>query len=435
MQSNASFVGLSVAVRAVLAVFVFALTLFAAQSASSQEQVVYNFYDNGSGTGVSPLAGLISDASGNLYGTTIYGGANGAGMVYELSPSASGWQETVLYSFITNGIDGFFATGGLVFDAAGNLYGTTQFGGTGNCTNGFGCGTVFELSPSAGGSWTETILHDFQGTDGWEAHAGLIRDAAGNLYGTTANGGAYSQGTVYELSPGTNGSWTLKTLHSFTGGSDGGAPLGGVILDAAGNLYGTTTAGGGGTTACTYGCGTVFELSPTNSADGHWTGKLLHNFSKSIADGRYPSASVVFDAAGNLYGTTSEGGGGGHFSAGIVFELTIGASGKWTERILHNFNQAGQDGVNPTASVVFDASGNLYTVTQVGGASGKGTVFKLAPTASGDWSETILHNFSSQGTDGYNPGAALIFDASGNLYGTTSQGGTYNQGSVFEIAP
>jgi uncharacterized repeat protein (TIGR03803 family) len=420
-----------IAVRAVLAVLT--LTLCAAPVAASQEQVLYSFYDAG-GT-VSPLAGVISDAAGNLYGTTIYGGAYGNGMVYELSPTAGGWTETVLHSFNPDGIDGFFVTGGLIFDASGNLYGTTQFGGTGACTNGFGCGTVFELSPSAGGTWTETVLHNFQGTDGWEIHAGLVRDPAGNLYGTAVNGGTYGQGTVYKLSPGASGHWTAKVLHHFTGGVDGGVPYGGVILDAAGNLYGMTSAGGASTAACKYGCGTVFELSPTNSADGHWTGKLLHNFSQSSADGRTPSAGLVFDASGNLYGTTSAGGGNGHFNAGIVFELTIGASGKWTEKVLHNFNQKSMDGANPAGDLIFDASGNLYGATLSGGSGHQGTVFKLSPTASGSWTETILHNFSNNGTDGFNPGAGLLLDPSGNLFGTTGQGGSYNQGAVFEITP
>jgi uncharacterized repeat protein (TIGR03803 family) len=438
MRNKKCFIG----VRTAFAVFVltiFVVTMFVALTpvaiAASQEQVLYSFYD--SGGAVLPVAGVIPDASGNLYGTTFYGGANGVGMVFELTPTASGWKEKVLHSFNTDGVDGFWVTGGLVFDAAGNLYGTTEFGGTGACSVLGGCGTVFELSPTASGEWTETILHDFQGPDGWEVHAGLAIDTAGNLYGTTANGGAYNQGTVFEVSPSADGSWTQKVLHHFTGGPDGGVPYGNVTLDAAGNVYGMTSAGGGTTSACKYGCGTVFELSYTElspTADAHWTGKLLHNFSTSTGDGRYPSAGLTFDAAGNLYGTTGAGGGNGHFNAGIVFELTIGASGKWTEKVLHNFNQTSADGVNPSGNVIFDKSGNLYSVTLNGGSSGHGTVFELTPTASGSWTETILHNFSNQGIDAANPVAGVIFDKSDNMYGTTDSGGSYGEGAVFEIA-
>ena len=409
---------------------IFALSLVAIQSATAQEQVLYSFYD--SGGVVLPVAGVIFDASGNLYGTTFYGGANGDGMVFELSPSGSGWKETVLHSFNTDGIDGFWVTGGLVFDASGNLYGTTEFGGTGGCTSGIGgCGTVFKLTPTASGEWTEAVLYNFQGSDGFEVHAGLIIDGAGNLYGTTANGGAYSQGTVFEVSPGKNGTWTEKTLHNFTGGADGGVPYGSVLRDLAGNLYGMTSAGGGVTPICRYGCGTVFELSPTSG--GTWTWKGLHDFSKRSQDGHYPSAGLTFDSTGNLYGTASEGGGG--HGRGIVFELTPSSAGRWTEKILHNFNAANLDGINPSSTLLLDASGNLYGVTLVGGSSGQGTAFELKPTSNGGWTETILHNFSGQDADGYNPNAGLIFDAAGNLYGTTGEGGDFGEGTVFEITP
>jgi uncharacterized repeat protein (TIGR03803 family) len=403
-------------------------TPVAAQEQQQQEKVLYNFFNVGDA--VNPVAGVISDAAGNLYGTSFYGGAYGNGMVYLLTPGAGGWQQIILHSFNPNGIDGFGPTASLIFDSAGNLYGTTEFGGTGACTNGFGCGTAFELSPANGG-WTETILHDFQGTDGWEVHAGLVMDSVGNLYGTTANGGASSQGVVFELSPRDGGTWTETTVHNFTGGADGGVPWGSVILDAAGNVYGMTSEGGGTSAECKYGCGVVFELSPV--AGGRWTGKLLHNFSTLTGDGRYPSAALTFDSAGNLYGTAGSGGGNGHFSAGIVFKLSPIGGGKWQEKILHNFNQTGTDGVNPSGTLVFDAAGNLYGVTQSGGSGGHGTAFELTPSGAGSWSETILHNFSDNGADGYFPSSALIFDASGNLYGTTPGGGHFGLGTVFEI--
>jgi uncharacterized repeat protein (TIGR03803 family) len=418
---------LSIGLRAVLAVF--ALALFAAETATGQEKVLYSFYN--SGGEVLPVAGVISDASGNLYGTAFYGGANDNGMVFELSPTANGWKQTVLYSFNPDGIDGFGATGGLVFDAAGNLYGTTEFGGTGNCTNGFGCGTVFELSPSAGGAWTETIVHDFQGSDGWEVHAGLIMDAAGNLYGTTTNGGNFGQGTAYELSRGAGGSWTVNTLHHFTGGYDGGVPFGGLVLDAAGNLYGTTSAGGGKSAGCRYGCGTVFELHRFKG--GNWSQKVLHSFSQNSEDGRYPYGGLVFDGSGNLYGVA--GSGGGTPGYGIVFELTPGSGGSWTETVLHNFNGTRPDGIDPSGNLIFDVSGNLYGVTLLGGTLSHGTAFELSPVAGGVWNETTLHDFSDNDGDGYNPVSGLMLDGSGNLYGTTGSGGHYGQGSVYEITP
>jgi uncharacterized repeat protein (TIGR03803 family) len=416
------------------ALAVFALTLFTAHTAASQEQVLYSFYDVGGA--VLPVAGVISDAAGNLYGTTFYGGTSGNGMVFELSPAAGGWTQTILHSFNFDGIDGAWATGGLVFDAAGNLYGTTQFGGNGGCSSVIGgCGTVFELSPTASGEWTETILHSFQGPDGFQVHAGLIIDGAGNLYGTPANGGAYSQGVAFELSPSSGGTWTETTLHSFTGGGDGGVPYGNLLLDARGNLYGLTSAGGGPSSVCRYGCGTAFELKPT--ASGRWVGKVLHNFSRNINDGHYPYAGLIFDRAGNLYGSTLEGGGTGRYNRGMVFELTpiAGSNGKWTEKVLYNFNEQVVDGINPSGTLVFDASGNLYGGTLSGGSNGQGTVFELTPTASGPWTETVLHGFGSSGTNGANPNAGLIFDPAGNLYGTTGQGGSYNEGAVFEITP
>jgi uncharacterized repeat protein (TIGR03803 family) len=218
-------------------------------------------------------------------------------------------------------------------------------------------------------------------------------------------------------------------LHQFTGGSDGGVPYGNVILDAAGNVYGMTSAGGGTTSACKYGCGVVFELSPT--ADGHWTGKSLHNFGKKAGDGSYPSAGLIFDASGNLYGTT--GAGGGKSNSGIVFELMLNAAGNWLEKVLHNFNDDSTDGVNPSASLIFDKSGNLYSVTLSGGSGGQGTAFELSPTFSGNWTETILHNFNNQDKDGANPSGGLIFDASGDLFGSTGSGGQYGLGAVVEI--
>jgi uncharacterized repeat protein (TIGR03803 family) len=379
------------------------------------EKLLYNFSLNGR-DGFWPEAGLISDAAGNLYGTTSTGGASTYGAVYELMPSGSGgWTEKVLHSFslYTDPAGGQTPIGGLILDRAGNLYGTTYLGGT------YQYGTVFELTPNGSGGWTDTVLHTFgSGTDGVGPWAGLILDRAGNLYGTTPWGGTYSNGIVFELTPNGSGGWTETVLHNFGSGTDGSQPLTSLIFDAVGNLYGTTQAGG------TYGGGTVFELTPQGGET------VLHNFG-SGTDGSDPWASLIFDSAGNLYGTTQSGGLG---SGGTVFQLTPNGGGGWTEKVLYNFNVVSGDGVDPTAALVFDSAGNLYGTTDFGGTYGYGTVFELTPNGSGGWTETVLHVFSS-GTDGASPFAGLIFDAAGNLYGTTEGGGTHQYGTVFEITP
>ena len=410
------------------ALAILATLLVATTIAASQEKVLYSFYD--SGGSVLPQAGVISDASGNLYGTTFYSGIYGMGMVYELSRTSTGWQKTILHSFNVDGVDGFFPTGGVIFDSAGNLYGTTQFGGSGNCSVGFGCGTVFKLSPDGNGGWNETILHEFNGSDGWQAHAGLLFDSAGHLYGTTANGGTFSEGTVFELAAAKDGTWHLKTLHHFSGGMGGSVPWGGVILDASGNLYGMTNQGGSITSSCRYGCGTVFELVHPTQTTG-WAGKILHNFSARAGDGYYPYGSLVFDASGNLYGTT--GGGGGKADRGIVFKLVPSVGGQWSEKLLHNFNDNDEDGATPSANLIFDSAGNLYSTTLSGGAEGEGTVFELTLSSGGTWIETILHNFTTQDSDGTNPNGGVILDALENLFGATDSGGQNGEGTVFGI--
>ncbi|MGB8889401.1 MAG: choice-of-anchor tandem repeat GloVer-containing protein [Candidatus Korobacteraceae bacterium] len=428
------------------ALTIIAVTLFASSArAATRETILHSFNDNGS-DGYFPFASLISDAAGNLYGTTEGGGihscngfASDCGTVFELSPrQGGGWSEKVLHSF--NGTDGANPEASLIFDAAGNLYGTTASGGIHAC-NGHpnNCGTVFKLSPNSHGGWTESVLHSFgNGADGIYPVAGLIFDAAGNLYGTTENGGVHNCnggsycGTVFELSPNQGGGWTEKVLHSFGNGTDGYGPEAGVVFDAAGNLYGTTENGG------IHNRGTVFEMSPRGG--GGWSETVLHSFGNG-EDGIYPVAGLIFDAAGNLYGTTEEGGIGRecpYGGCGTVFELTPTEGGGWTEKNLHNFGVEERDGTYPSAGLIFDAAGNLYGTTGIGGAYcsiGCGTVFELTPTGGGDWIETVLHSFGN-GTDGYYPYSSLILDAAGNLYGTTEDGGIHGvYGIVFEITP
>ena len=383
----------------------------------AQETVLHSFNNS---DGQQPVGGLIFDGAGNLYGTTFYGGAYGAGTVYQLTPGTGGWTETVLHSFSDAGIGGSWPNDRVTMDASGNLYGTTFFGGAS------GVGTVFELSPGSGGIWTEKILHNFatDGSDGTYPHTSLIFDAAGNLYGTTAGGGASGDGTVFELSPASGGGWN-ETVFSFSG-SNGAAPYGALIFDAAGNLYGTT-ANGGGSTACTAGCGTVFELMP--NAGGGWTERVLHSFHK--ADGANPSAALVFDSAGFLYGIA---GGGGAYNYGTVFELGRRADGSWRQRTLHNFNANGRDGYYPQGALILDAAGNLYGTASAGGAHGRGAAFELQRSLA--WSEKILYSFSrNSGGDDFDPFSGLIFDSAGNLYGTAESGGTQGYGAVFEITP
>jgi uncharacterized repeat protein (TIGR03803 family) len=421
--------------------FAIFVTLFVANTwAASNEKVLHSFnfnsFNSSGRDGSFPLAGLIFDSAGNLYGTTSFGGIYGGGTVFELTPTADGgWTEKVLHNFSNNGSDGFWPTGGLAFDAAGNLYGTTYLGGSYYCYGGYKCGTVFELTRTTGGDWTEKVLHSFNGTDGSYVQAGLIIDSAGNLYGTTYGGGTYGDGTVFELTPNSHVAdrgWTEKVLHNFNNdGTDGVYPYAGLIIDASGNLYGTTSYGG--TYDCYdddgYHCGTVFELTPM--AGGVWKEKVLHSFGNGT-DAAYPYGGLAFDAAGNLYGTTY---GGGTYSDGTVFELTPNshvADGGWTEEVLHSFG-TGTDAAYPHGGLIIDAAGNLYGMTYRGGFYGYGTVFELTPRAGGDWTEEVLHSFNNNGTDGVDPYAGLMFDSAGNLYGTTYGGGAYSHGTVFEI--
>lgn len=369
--------------------------------------------------GQDPQASLISDANGNLYGTTYAGGGQRSGTVFEMIPNGSGgWTERVLHNFGVGPMDGKAPQAPLVFDGSGNLYGTTADGGTNNV------GVVFEMTPNGHGGWTEFRIHNFgAGADGTRPEAGLIFDNSGNLYGTTHSGGTHSAGTVFEVSPNGSGGWTEKVLHNFGADQDDARePEGGLTFDGAGNLYGTTVAGGN------LNQGTAFELSPNGS--GGWTERVIHNFGHGD-DGDSPQGfSLIFDASGNLYGTTNTGGTNG---AGTVFEMSTNGSGGWTEKTLHFFG-VGDDGQEPTSSLVFDTQGNLYGTALLGGTNQVGVVFKMAPNGSGGWAETVLHNFGT-GDDGAYPSAGLIIDSMGNLYGTTSAGGIQTDGTVFEVTP
>ncbi|HTZ98258.1 MAG TPA: choice-of-anchor tandem repeat GloVer-containing protein [Terriglobales bacterium] len=386
---------------------------FATISLAASQKVLYSFTAT-KGDGALPFAGLVFDANGNLYGTTNNGGPSGDGVVFELSPNPNGeWSETVLHAF--NWTDGAHPEANLIFDGAGNLYGTTVFGGAD------GKGTVFELTPAQGGGWTEQVLHSFPDAefDGYHPYAPLLFDSSGNLYGTAAYGGAFA-GAVFELSPALDGSWTETILYDFpeTLGETENAwhPYGGVVFDAAGNLYGTTEKGGG------HNDGAVFELTP--SSNGMWTETLLAH--ADFTYGVYLHGGLILDANGNLYGTAP---GGGAHNAGTILQLSPAAGGGWIPKNLYDFS--GANGFNPYASLITDADGNLYGTTQAGGASGEGTVFELSQNTDGHWIEGY---YSFQGkSQGGNPYSSLVLGADGNLYGTTQSGGTYGAGTVFEI--
>src|SRR3984957_6216480 len=415
-------------------------------SAEWKEKVLYSF--QGGTDGQTPAGGVVFDKAGNLYGATVDGGADNCspmaacGTVFQLRPPANkgeAWTETVLYVFKGKASnDGENPDGGLVIDAAGNLYGTAAYGGTGDCVllgiKG-GCGTVYEISPPAqkGDPWTETTLYSFKGgKDGYVPQGNLVFDSAGNLYGVTLFGGGKGTtcdpfyqycGTVFELSPPKQkgGAWTEKVLHSFAGGDDGKNPNGGLALDSNGAVYGATPIGGN--QDCNFGhgevgCGMVFKLSPPTRKGEAWTERVIYRFTE-INDAADPDGDLTFDSKGSLYGTAAT---GGSRLNGVVFELSPSKTGHWAQTVLYNFT-GGADGTNPGSGVTFDNSGNIYG-TALGGTAFGGVVFRLKPANRGSsWSLAVLYNFTGA-PDGNHPAAPLIFDSRGNLYSTTEWGGT-----------
>jgi uncharacterized repeat protein (TIGR03803 family) len=412
MKANESPRSIASSLAILAAVLMFAGNAMAAGSA---EQVLYRF--KGGGDGSAPSARLIADKAGNLYGTTADGGAGacrgGCGTVFELSPASGGrWTETVLYRF-TGGGDGAFPEAGLIFDTAGNLYGTTIYGGSSDD------GTIFQLMAPAttGGVWTLSVLHSFVGhTDGKYCLGSLVFDQVGNLYGPTLFGGQFGGGTVFQLAaPATQGgTWTLHVLHSFTGGNDGIDPLGTLIFDKKGALYGTTYSG------------TVFKEVPPATGHTAWTLRVLASINL------FSAGALTAGKNGVLYGATAL---GGAANEGTIFKLTppVTRGGAWTATTLYEF-AGGSDGEYPLNDLFLDQTGNLYGATESGGASALGTVFKLTPAQHGAWTKTTLHDFGG-GRDGSGPGAGLISGRQGGLYGTTVHGGSSDNGTVFEVAP
>jgi uncharacterized repeat protein (TIGR03803 family) len=353
-------------------------------SAHKLPVMLYSF--TGAADGGGPAGQLRIDDQGNLYGVAAFGGdlsacfGAGCGVVYRLSPTTGGaWTETILYTF-EGGADGYPPIS-IVFDAQGNLFGITRYSSGDSCPGGVPCGTVFELSPTS------------------------------------------------------SGPWTLTTLHTFSGGADGDDLAGSLAIDSQGNLFGTGGAGGVVTTLCPYGCGTVFEVSPVSGSG--WNFSTLYSF--DYTRGSTPLGSLVIDAAGNLYGTAHQGGRSNdtlcQFGCGVTFEISPSATG-WKQTLLHSF--AGPDGGNPEAGLLLDGSGNLFGTTFYGGndrcnqgIAGCGVVFELSPSG-GHW--LFNHAYTFQGYDGQLPNGNLIMDSSGNIFGTTVTGGT-GFGNMYELSP
>ncbi len=382
---------------------------------------LHDFTDGRDGNG--PVVGLTADAVGNFYGITQLGGTgcggSGCGLVFKLVRHGSSWILNPIYYF-TGGADGGFPDSRVIFGPDGSLYGSTTFGGQ------FGHGTVYRLRPPlticqrVSCEWRETTLYAFTGlSDGAAPEGDLVFDTAGNLYGTTAGGGGGTDtcsggcGVVFQLSS-ARGTWAFSVVYSFTGLSDGAVPQSGVILDQSGNLYGTSTAGGAGLK------GTVFELTKSGQT---WTKTVLHAF-QGGSDGQLPDGGVVFDAAGNLYGFTSS---AGDHNNGTAFELQP-SSGGWNYSVLSSF--PGQRAVDPVSTPVLDSAGNLYGSAFSGGADGAGAIFELTYSG-GSWNYVSLHDFVR--SDGSAPLGSLLLDAAGNVYGTAASGGRFRAGVAFEI--
>ena len=427
--------------------------------------------------GIAPVGGVIFDNAGNLYGVTEGGGGtsgcftyNSCGTVYELSPptnSGGAWTETILYRFTGTPNDGELPSGGLISDASGNLYGVISYGGTGNCRvlgSLTGCGTAFELSPPSqpGGTWTETVLYSFQsGNDGYAPVGTLAVDENGNLYGATYYGGGFGScnapfyqycGTIFELSPPAQkaGQWSEQILYSFKGDSeydttDGANPNGGLIFDSQGTLYGTTSFGGhaeGCKEDAGRGCGTVFKVQRADPPSQAWVESVLYQFLAS-PDGAAPAPGLVVDQEGSLYGATAE---GGSNEDGTIFELSAPVNGglPWKETILWNFDDS--TGWQPEAGLTAK-NNTLYGTTSIGGPFRAGSVFQLSwdtrqsqvswdtRQSQGRGSALSVLSVFPVGNQAAGPGATLIFGKDGNLYGTTQVYDHEIRGAVFKIAP
>jgi uncharacterized repeat protein (TIGR03803 family) len=408
--------------RLALSLSLSVLLLFGSDAIAS-EKVLYIF--QGGSDGSRPNGPLVSDASGNLYGTTLYGGSDrcpmGCGTVFELSlDEHDGWTETVLYRF-TGGTDGQNPYGGLLLDGQGNLYGTT-LGAGGSCAP--RCGSAFELSPGTE-RWTITVLHAFKGgKDGGDLVGGLSADSAGNLYGSSLRFGPKGSGTTFRLSRSGNG-WALKTLRAFGDDQHGSSPQGPLIVNPAGTtIYGAASYGGSD------GYGLIYSL--TLNSEGQWTEKLPHVFPGGKGGGN-PIFGLSTDSAGNLYGIATN----TAKNLNLVYQLSSTSQGKWMERTIYRFNYLSSGQPDSAGGNVFvDQAGDVFGFGG-GGSGGKGTIYKLSQPG-GKWTETLLYSFVGT-SGGVLPWGPPIMDGDGNLYGVTVEGGSGCSGDgcgvVFEFTP
>jgi uncharacterized repeat protein (TIGR03803 family) len=403
-------------VKRLVAIFAVVLAL-ALTAGASTEKVLWNFAGGSDGSG--PWSNyFISDAKGNLYAATASGGTYSVGVVFMLTP---GGKETILYEFKgqANG-DGASPHGRLAFDANGNIYGTTQGGGTN------GTGTVYELSPKSGGGWKEKVLYSFSAsgtTDGADPSAGMTIAPDGTMFSTTPDGGAYNGGVIFSMKKTSKG-WKQTVIHNINFPSEGGFPYEGLFRDEAGNLYGAAPAGG------TSQAGVIYRLSPTKKG---WVDTVLYNFTGQNGDGSgLYWIDLICDKSGNIYGATSFGGTNG---AGTVWELVYSETKKtYSESILYEFGASGSgDGNNPYGGLAMDSEGNLYGTTLNGGASNLGASYKLTKHGK-TWKETILHSFLGA-NDGAQPTGNAYLDTKGRVYGMAETGGTSNLGIVYRITP
>jgi len=398
--------------NSVLALLTLGFLLGIPQFTSAQNfQVLHNFTNGGDG-GTPPYT-LAKDAAGRFFGTAATGGANNNGIIFRFAQAGGSWTLLPIYNFSDNdGSPGW----GLTIAPDGSIFSNASYASV----LGGPCGTALMIRPPATvprsvlSPWQETVLRTYVKREDGCPTGNLVRDTAGNLYGVTQSGGPNGWGSVFELSPSGSG-WTENILYAFQGQADGGAPYPGLIMDSAGNLYGTASAKGANNQ------GVVFELTPSG---GGWSQHVLYTF-QGGNDGGQPVAGLIFDNSGNLYGaTTSWGSGGG----GTVFKLAP-SGGSWTFSVLASLT--GSDG--PVASLTMDAGGNLYGTTFMDDSYGYGSVFKLSASGGG-WTYTDLHDFTG-GTDGGYPGGGVVLDASGNLFGTAVLGGANGFGVIYEITP